>query len=414
VRRYLRLLRNRPFAALWAGSTISGIGDGLTTVSLIWIVYAISGSVPSVSVLVIVSTAPTLAGGFAMGALLDRVDRRRTLLAVNAVLGIAVGSVPLLHALGRLEVWNLYVVGALYGLLKMANFAGVPALLAAVVADADLNTANAMESIGFGLADVAGPALAGGLIGLVGGANVLALDAASYAVFLGFLLSLRIPPVHAGSGGAHAGGVGAGLRLIWAAAELRLTTLMFMAFNAGEGMLAVLAPVYARRVLGGGAGTYGLLLSGFAAALLAGSAVVGALDWRRDLFRSIAVAQALAGAALVGLLAPGGRGAALDAVGAAGLAASPLTIWAQTLRMRATPEPVRGRVFGAVRTLIQSTTPVGAALAGILVAAGSTRATILVMAALMAVPGLAALVTPRGRAGAAATLSCAGSPGSSG
>jgi len=142
--------------------------------------------------------------------------------------------------------------------------------------------------------------------------------------------------------------------------------------------------------------------------------VVGALDWRRDLFRSIAVAQALAGAALVGLLAPGGRGAALDAVGAAGLAASPLTIWAQTLRMRATPEPVRGRVFGAVRTLIQSTTPVGAALAGILVAAGSTRATILVMAALMAVPGLAALVTPRGRAGAAATLSCAGSPGSSG
>jgi MFS family permease len=97
--------------ALWAGSTISGIGDGLTTVSLIWIVYALSGSVRSVSVLVIVSTAPPLAGGFAMGALLDRADRRRTLLAVNAVLGTAVGSVPLLHALGRLEVWNLYVVG---------------------------------------------------------------------------------------------------------------------------------------------------------------------------------------------------------------------------------------------------------------------------------------------------------------
>jgi hypothetical protein len=155
--------------------------------------------------------------------------------------------------------------------------------------------------------------------------------------------------------------VGAGLRLIWAAAELRMTTLMFMAFNAGEGMLAVLAPVYARRVLDGGAGISGLLVSGFAAALLAGSAVVGALDWRRDLFRSIAVAQALAGAAFLGLLAPGGRGAALVAVGAAGLAASRLTIWAQTLRMRATPEPVRGRVFGAVRTLIQSTTPVGAA-----------------------------------------------------
>jgi hypothetical protein len=78
----------------------------------------------------------------------------------------------------------------------------------------------------------------------------------------------------------------------------------------------------------------------------------------------------------------------------AGLLGSPLTIWAQTIRMRLTPEEMRGRVFGVLRTLMQSTPPVGGALGGVLLGGPAVAAPVLVMSGLMAVPGVIGLVTP--------------------
>ncbi len=358
-----------------------------------------TGSPRAVGLLVIVYTAPVLAGGFLMGAALDRHDRRRFLIGVNAALGLAVASVPIASALGVLQVWQLYAVAALYGLLKMANWAGVPAIVPSLVAEDDLNTANAMESVSFGAADVGGPAVAGVLIAAVGAATVLAVDAASYVVFIGFLLALRIPPTpqETPRGDVAAGprlGLKPALRFLRRTPPVYATTLMFMAANVGEGMLMVLGPIYARRELGGGAGTFGLMLSTFAVAALAGSAIVGALRWRYPLGRSIAVAQTIAGASYLGLLFAPNLGTALVTLAVAGFFASPLTIWAQTLRMRLIPPEMRGRVFGALRTLMQSTPPLGGAIAGILLSRDRIDATVVAIAAVIAVPGLIGLVVP--------------------
>jgi hypothetical protein len=73
---------------------------------------------------------------------------------------------------------------------------------------------------------------------------------------------------------------------------------------------------------------------------------------------------------------------------------SPLTIWAQTIRMRLIPAGMRGRVFGVLRTLMQSTPPIGAAIAGLLLSHGTTTSTVLVMAALIGVPGVIGLGLP--------------------
>jgi MFS family permease len=80
MRRYRELLGNRPFAALWTGSTVSAIGDAMTWVALVWLVIEME-SVRAVGGLVVAYTAPVIAGGLAMGALLDRFDRRRVLVA---------------------------------------------------------------------------------------------------------------------------------------------------------------------------------------------------------------------------------------------------------------------------------------------------------------------------------------------
>jgi MFS family permease len=93
--RYLKLLLNRPFAALWVGSTVSAVGDSLTWVALVWLVIE-TGSTRAVGGLVVAATAPVILGGFTMGAALDRFDRRLVLINVNLVLGCAVAAVPLL------------------------------------------------------------------------------------------------------------------------------------------------------------------------------------------------------------------------------------------------------------------------------------------------------------------------------
>jgi MFS family permease len=74
-----------------------------------------------------------------------------------------------------------------------------------------------------------------------------------------------------------------------------------------------------------------------------------------------------------------------------GFFSAPLTIWAQTLRMRVIPEEMRGRTFALLRTLMQGTVPVGGALAGWLLPLAGISTLILLSALLAGVPGLGGL-----------------------
>ncbi|MGZ8631120.1 MAG: MFS transporter [Actinomycetota bacterium] len=234
------------------------------------------------------------------------------------------------------------------------------------------------------------------LIALTGAYEALAMEAVSYLAFLTCLLALRgrlpvfePPPAHEARPSLRPA-----FRFMWRTPAVRATTLMFMAFNVGEGILLVLMPTFSREVLGGNAATFGALLSVFSLSALAGSVAIGAITWPWPLGRSIAVVQVLAGTAFAGLAFAGSFPAAAATLAVAGLLTSPLTIWAQTIRMRLTPEEMRGRVFGVLRTLMQSTPPVGGALAGVLLGGPAVAVPVLVMSGLMAVPGVIGAVTP--------------------
>lgn len=105
MRAYLGLLENRRFRLLWTGSTVSTLGDGAAWVALAWTVYELEASASAVGALLVAYTAPVLLGGPLVGVVLDRVDRRRLLVADNLVRGAATAAVPLLYALGRLRLW---------------------------------------------------------------------------------------------------------------------------------------------------------------------------------------------------------------------------------------------------------------------------------------------------------------------
>jgi MFS family permease len=403
VNRYLALLRQRDFGLLWGGATVSALGDGMSFVALLWLLIERGGTATDVGWLAAVHTAPVVIGGIATGVILDQFDPRKVLAADNAIRGLTVASVPIASALGVLTTAQLFVVAAVYGLLFMTSAAGIPSLITRLVGQGDLTTANAMESLSFSLSGLIGPAVAGLVIAGFGAPVVLALDAITYFVFVACLLLMRegrglvrdqggaprapgAPPVSRGLGPA--------VRFILGAPAIVAITLFYMSVNIAGGIVTVVIPLYVRDILHGGPETFGLLLSVLTAGDLVGLLVVGAVSWRWPLGRSIAWALFTSGLVLLlWLLRP-----PVIALGAIlfvwGSLSSSLTPWAQTIRMRLIPPEMRGRVFALLRTSMQSTRPIGAVVAGILLARGDLTVAIVAVALLFGVPGFIGLWLP--------------------
>jgi MFS family permease len=426
VNRYVELLRKRDFALLWSGATVSALGDGMSFIALVWLVIERGGTPTDVGWLAAIYTAPVVIGGLAAGVILDRFDPRLVLAADSAIRGLAVASVPIAAALGVLTTTQIFVVAGVYGLLFMTSAAGIPTMIPRLVEREDLTTANAMESLSFGVSGLIGPTIAGLVIATLGAPVVLALDAATYGFFVLCLLAMRRDGARAGAAAAQPDASlhvqvaeavdpaqlveppsapapsekrdGAGLRpavrFILGAPAILAITLMYMCLNVAGGIFAVVIPIYAHDVLGGGATTYGLLVSSRTAGDIFGLVAVGAINWRWPLGRSIAGAIVVCALTSSFLLLRPAFVPLLVILAVWGVFESSLTPWAQTIRMRLIPSELRGRVFALLRTLMQSTRPIGAIVAGYLLTNGDLTPALVAMTVLLALPGLVGLWIP--------------------
>jgi MFS family permease len=390
--KYQTVLRVPSFRAFWLGFTFSAIGDAMTNVALIWYVYQATHAPQAVGLLLLCYTGPVILGGLIAGSLLDRFNRRTVMLVDSVFRGSVVAMIPLLYTLGHLALWHLYVVAVVYGLLYMITLAGGPSLVPALVAPEQLATANALETLSFTLSGVCGPPIAGLLILQFGAPDVLAIDALSYAVFA---LALTRVPAHLGNphqqsgspAGRRSARLGDAFRLVRSNQVLLSTTLMYMIFNVGMGFLAVWLPILAIR-MGGGPEVYGLCLGVMAVGEVSGTLIAGSITPPLSLGILICLAQVLSGASLLLLLAGQNLWWVLPGLALLGVFNAPLTIWAQTLRMRIIPEPLRGRTFALLRTLIQSTGPLAGALAGLLLPVVGLAGMVGSSALLIGAPGL--------------------------
>jgi MFS family permease len=377
VRRYAAVLRHGDFRRLWLGSTVSGIGDGMTFVALSWIVLARPDGTAQLGLLGVCHTAPVVIGGMFVGPLLDRFDKRAVLIADCLLRAAVVATIPLSDV-----EWLPFVVAAVYGLLKMVPLAGFPAAIPALVAEDELDTANALEMLSFSVAGVVGPAAAGLLIAVIGAPQVLLIDSASFLVFALAAALVRRPlrpiPRHREQP--------ATLRGLRRDRVIVLTTVSFMAFNIAVGMLMVSAPWLAKNEFGSDASILGIMLAALAAGEFAGAALAGALRSHWSPVRAIGSVQAAAACAFLCMMSS--RPVVVLGFFAIGLLSAPMTVWAQSLRMRRIPQELHGRAFAFLRTLMQATPPLGAALVTPLLLNGQVAVAALVMTALAGLPAL--------------------------
>lgn len=366
---YRQIFAVPAYRTFWIGFTVSALGDAMSSVALIWLVLEMTHSPSAVGWLLFCYTGPVIVGGLLAGYFLDRFDRRKVMLIDTIVRGVAMATLPVLFHLGALALWQIYAVGSIYGFFYMITLAGAPSLIPSLIDTESLTAANALETISYTCAGMIGPALAGLLIAKIGAPHVILADALSYGIFALALVRLRHhikkQPTQSPESIRRSSLIEA-VRLVLSNRVLLATTVMFMFFNIGNGALALWLPFFATQLGTGSAQIYGILLGCVAVGEAVGAALGGGVHLPFSLGMRICLAQLCAGCALCLLVFSPTWGSACIALALYGACSAPLTIWAQTLRMRIIPAHLRGRTFALLRTMMQGAGPLASAGTGLL------------------------------------------------
>jgi MFS family permease len=372
------LLRRRDFGLLWTGGLISETGDWFLLVGLpVWVLQVTGSSLVTATVF-LVGLLPGLVVGPLAGVLVDRWDRRRTLVAVS--LAQAAFLLPLLAVDGRHRLWVVYLVMAAEAALAQLNDPARNALVPTLVARDDLVGANALIGLNANLARLAGSPLGGLLVELAGLPGLVIGDAVSFLVGAALLGLVRRPPRaepaeprEVSTAPAPPGVVGEwvdGLRVILGDRGLRWGLVVNGLAAVAQGIFTVLFVLFVTRELGGDGADVGLLRGVQAiGGLLGGLVVVGLarrLEPGRLLGVSLLVFAAVDLAIWNGPALTTGEWLYLGLFVAAGIPGIGFLTGLTALVQERTDEAYLGRVFATYYGSFNGLMAVGMLLAGLL------------------------------------------------
>ena len=337
------VLAEKNFALFWFSLLVSSIGSQLTTVAVAWQVYEMTDSAAQLGLTGFFRAVPLIAFAFTGGWLADRVERRRLLIAAQAlglVLSLALG---LLTDAGRVQVWHIYAIlfaeSALMSFDNPTRYALIPSL----VKPEHFTTGFALSVTLRQTAFLAGPFIAGAIIAYGGVVWCYYLDAAS---FLAAIVCLRLLKIRAAPQPGRERGLKSmmqGLAFI----RQKPIVLALLVMDAGVNFFGAyrgLMPIFARDLLAVGPTGLGALLGAPAVGALAGSGVAMMMGDPKRKSRLIVAVSLLYAAALVAFALSRSFALSLAVCFALGV----LDAVGETLRMTviqlATPDELRGRV----------------------------------------------------------------------
>jgi MFS family permease len=351
---------------VWAiGSLVSNTGTWMQRTAQDWLVLTelTHHSATAVGIVMGLQFGPQLLLLPWSGYAADRFDRRKLLMATQAVAGFLALVLGLLVVSGLVQLWHVYVLAFLSGCVNAIDMPARQTFVSDLVGNNDLSNAVALNSSSMNVAQMVGPAVAGIVIASVGSGWAFLINAGSFAAVLTSLRYLHKGELHPNirANGAR-GNLAEGFRYVWSRPDLM--TILWMLFLMGT--LGLNFPVFIStmsvKVFHGGADQYGLLTSVMAVGTLAGA--LFAAGRQKPRFGLLPVAAAVFGVGFVlAAIAPNAWlfGAALVIIGV-----STLTFTTSTSSlMQLSTEPVmRGRVMALRLAIGVGATPVGAPLVG--------------------------------------------------
>ncbi len=243
----------RGFSLIWFGQLLSLLGTGMTRFALTIWAYQETGSATALALVAFFSFGPVVLLSPIAGALVDRWNRKLVVMISDLGAGVSTIILLLLYATGNLQIWHLYVMGALAGAFESFQFPAFSAAMTMMLKKEQFGRANGMMAVADSVAGIVTPVLAGLLLTLIGIGCIMAIDVVSFVFAVGAVLLTHIPQPEMTEVGAQARSSLwreslYGFRYIWARPSLLGMQLMFFCSNLFGGYSGVLlAPMILAR-----------------------------------------------------------------------------------------------------------------------------------------------------------------------
>jgi len=362
----LRALRHRNYRLFFGGQGVSLIGTWMTRVATGWLVYRMTGSPFQLGLVSFASQIPILFLGPFAGVWVDRLNRRRVLIVTQVLSMLQSFALAILALAGVITVPEVIVLNLLQGAINAFDMPARQAFLIEMVEDpAHLGNAIALNSSLVNAARLVGPSVAGLLIAAVGEGYCFLIDGFSYIAVIASLLAMIVTPrpirqteqsvlaeLREGWDCIR------GFQPIWSILLLlTLISLVGMPYTA-------LMPVFAGRILQGGAHTLGFLMAAVGVGALLGAITLAARRSVRGLGRVIPTASAVFGAGLMAFSASRFMWLSLPLLVVTGWGFMQQMAASNTILQTITHNEKRGRVMSFYSMSIQGVATLGALVAG--------------------------------------------------
>ncbi len=374
-RHFQGLWRNGNFLKLWAADTISDFGTQISVVAIpLLAVLTFEASPLEMGLLTASSELPALTLAIFIGVWVDRLRRRPVMIAANIGRALLFFLIPLAVWFGLLNIWILYVISFLAGILTVFFAVGYQSYLPVLVRRDQLVEGNSKLATSASGSFIVGPAIAGAIVQISSAAIAILIDAISYLIAVIFLWRIDAQESASSPRESRAGiwrEIGEGLRVIRDEPILRTLGISTGIAVLFENIQFVAVILYITRELELSAGTFGVIFASGGVGYLFGAVLANRISARLGLGRTILGGLLLS--SLSNVIVPLASGPAIVAVpllllafstGAAGGTIYDLN--QVSLRQAVTPDRLRGRVSGSLRVVIRGAAPIGALLGGFL------------------------------------------------
>jgi hypothetical protein len=378
----LGVLGDARFRRFWLGESVSLVGSEVTLLALPLTAVVILHAAPEqMGLLTAVHLVPFLLAGLPAGVLVDRVSRRRLLVAGDLIDAIAIAVVPIAAVGGFLGMPVLYAVSFVIGFVDVFGAVAWQAFVPSIVGRDRLVEANARLEVSSSVASIVGPGLGGALVQLLTAPVALVVDALSYLFSAAMVWTVRVAePIAARGIDAPSIRVQLldGLRVVIRTAPIRNLMLGGTIHNFFSRMIDALFVLYAVDVLGVSPAGIGLVFAAAGPGALLGAVAVGAINRVLGVGRALWLLQVLTGLSRV-LIPVAGVASVAGAAGGSGtlvvlglssfllgFARTAFNVTQVSLRVALTPDALLGRMNASIRFLMWSVTPFGAIAGGLL------------------------------------------------
>jgi len=374
----VRALRSRNYRLFFGGQSVSLVGTWMTRIATAWLVYRLTRSPFLLGLVSFAGQIPMFFVAPVAGVWVDRWNRHRVLVVTQVLSMLQSFALAGLALAGVITVWEVLALMLFQGLVNAFDMPARQAFVVQMVEErADLSNAIALNSSMVNAARLVGPAVAGGIIAAAGEGYCFLIDGISYLAVIVSLLAMRIPAQPARAMGKR---VWHELAEGWTYASESVpirSILVLLAVVSFVGMpYTVLMPVFASRVLHGGAHTLGFLMTAVGVGALTSAITLAARRSVLGLGRMIPLSAAIFGAALIAFASSRVFWISIVLLLFTGFGFLQQMAASNTILQTIVAEEKRGRVMAFYSMAFQGVAPFGSLLAGAVAARIGAPATL--------------------------------------